>query len=475
MENTGNIKNNSSPAGPDIPDAVQGNKADSVKTLKFILLALFIVLFLAAAAAAGLKFISHEHELNSRIAEINNSINGIEDAMTVKPVKNREAADASFVDAVNDAIAAEYCLNGYQKAACGQDVSFLVVGDSITYSTWPDDVAAWLGFNYGIECELRNMSMPSNTSYAGYVTVNRLEADEQYDFVMVCYGQNDEPEDFELYYEALLRAVLEKNPNCSVICVLESSQREYTEKIQTIQALAEYYKLQTADAIFTFDHSGRTYMELLYDGVHPNVYGNELYVQCVTEVIAGQVEKAMEEKSRLAASAVSGNASGGTGPAAVGSVSGFSRTVREMPSALDGRAYEFESCTFIPAGNFSKDGECSLTIDLGKPLYGKAGIDRIWVPGMNDVKIYYDDVLVYELSQESDLTFELEYTDFLDISLSGSADAGAAADSVENLSESQADIENTSASSSGGRIRIEFGSAEQRDRFIGLAVSSSAK
>lgn len=73
--------------------------------------------------------------------------------------------------------------------------------------------------------------MGGNTSYAGYVRTMALNDGVDYDLAIICYGQNDALEGFSTNYEAVIRAIERKYSDCSIISTLESSQREYTEKM----------------------------------------------------------------------------------------------------------------------------------------------------------------------------------------------------------------------------------------------------
>ena len=68
-------------------------------------------------------------------------------------------------------------------------------------------------------------------SYAGYARTLMLDDGVDYDLAVICYGQNDREQDFSLYYESIIRALRSKFSKCSVISILESSQRTYTNQL----------------------------------------------------------------------------------------------------------------------------------------------------------------------------------------------------------------------------------------------------
>lgn len=105
-----------------------------------------------------------------------------------------------------------------------------------------------------------NVSMGGNASYAGYVRTMALNDDVGYDLAIICYGQNDGADGFSTNYESSIRAIRTKYPDCSIIAILESSQREYTEKMTTIQNICDHYSIPVADTIAAFNNSGKAYV-----------------------------------------------------------------------------------------------------------------------------------------------------------------------------------------------------------------------
>ena len=182
----------------------------------------------------------------------------------------------------------------YQKLADGFDVNGIVVGDSIAQNGQGDNGWCTLLQNhlrktYGVRAALTNVSMGGNTSYAGYVRTMVLNDDVDYDLAIICYGQNDGIDGFSTNYESIIRAIRSKYPDCSIISILESSQRTYTEKMTTIQNICEHYSIPVADTIDAFNNSGKAYDDLTKDGVHPNDAGQEIYFETVKAVIDDNV------------------------------------------------------------------------------------------------------------------------------------------------------------------------------------------
>ena len=131
--------------------------------------------------------------------------------------------------------------------------------------------------------------MGGNTSYAGYVRTEMLDDDINYDLAIICYGQNDSLDDFSTYYESIIRSIKNKYPDCSIISILESSQREYSEKMTMIQSICEHYHIPVADTIAAFNNSGKDYDDLTNDGIHPNDAGQKIYFETVKTIIDNNI------------------------------------------------------------------------------------------------------------------------------------------------------------------------------------------
>ena len=187
----------------------------------------------------------------------------------------------------------------YQKLSDGFDVNVLIVGDSIgagagTQSDgteWFGQLQAYLQTIDKGNISFTNISMGGNASYAGYARTMALNDGIDYDLAIICYGQNDGIDGFSTNYESIIRAIRSRYPDCSIISILESSQREYTDKMTTIQSICEHYGIPVADTIAAFNNSGKNYEELSDDGVHPNDAGQGIYFETVKAIIDDNVHR----------------------------------------------------------------------------------------------------------------------------------------------------------------------------------------
>ncbi|MBR7133625.1 MAG: SGNH/GDSL hydrolase family protein [Clostridia bacterium] len=169
----------------------------------------------------------------------------------------------------------------------------LIVGDSIgdgscatKNNKWSYLVANKLKKKYACNnISLTNICVGGTDSLFGYHTLRKLSDRMVFDLVFVCHGENDKQETFPFYYEVLLRNIRLKQPGAAIVCILESSQRDYTPKIKAIQTLAEKYGCAVADTIKAFSESGKPYDMLSCDGVHVNDLGAKVYADEIYRVV----------------------------------------------------------------------------------------------------------------------------------------------------------------------------------------------
>ncbi len=250
----------------------------------------------------------------------------------------------------------------YQKLADGFDVNILVVGDSIGAGTgssdsnhnWSALLKNEITATYGSLVTLTNVSMGGNASYAGYVRTLALDDNNNYDLVVLCYGQNDMEENFSLYYEALVRAIKNRYPKASLLAILESSQKEYSMKMQAIQDIASHYSIPVVDTIAPFQMN---YESLTGDGVHPNDDGYKVYCETAMNTINDLVSESY-----------------GFDPNDV--------------YPVNDRVTDFDEFQWIGSEQFTRDNN---TFTLNKSLKGTIlGIDYDFVSGTNSCKIIID-------------------------------------------------------------------------------------
>ncbi len=310
-------------------------------------------------------------------------------------------------------IASENYISVYEKLSAGESVNVIIVGDSIAQGTGASDGKSWAKLlkagieeEYGVTCNMTNVSMGGNTSIAGIVREMALDDGISYDLAVICYGENDlDDEYFAANYEGIVRGIKAKYAGCSIISVLESSQREFTNKINQIIAIDEYYGIPIADTIAAFNESGHAYEELVGapdDLTHPNDLGHEIYYETVSEVIREEVAKA---------------------------------------KAFDDKTHKYDNFVYYPKSAFTKKGDSSFTIKVD-PAVVEMAISRSFVPGENGLKIYVDGNLIVDESFEWSYGFEQPH--------------------ITEVTEEPMSVTS--------EIKIEFANKAQADSFEGLAL-----
>lgn len=340
---------------------------------------------------------AYYRELNEQIAEEERA--AVEAAAAEETARLEDAANSSF----------------YEKLDKGYDVNILIVGDSIGATSgasddahrWTTLLRSYLTEQYGGTVTITNVSMGGNASYAGYSRVMMLDDGIDYDLAIICYGQNDSTEGFSLYYESIIRAISGKYEKCSIISILESSQRSYTEKMVAIQEICEYYDIPVADTIAPF---AEDYASYTGDGTHPNDAGQAIYAEVMEEVIDQGVYD-----------------------------------LKDFPDydlePMNEGVTVFDNFRYIAADEFERTDDMTYTI-TGLSIEGVFGIDYSYQSGDNVTEIYVDG----ELFAAPTRTFDYDFSQRHILIVSDDC-------TVEN------------------EIRIVFSSKELADAFRGLIFS----
>lgn len=258
-------------------------------------------------------------------------------------------------------------------------IQLLIVGDSIGEGAGASDPAfKWYKYlipyveeQYGKKLEITNVSMGGNTSFAGYTRVMELRNNNNYDVVIVCYGQNDEEQNFSFYYEQMLQAIINKWPSCQLITILESSQREYTPKICSIQQLGEKYQAYVVDMVAVFNNDKINYEELCDDGTHPNDKGQEAYFTEIAKVF-DEIYQSKDLKS----------------------------TKHIEDTSLLPQMFKVYS-----KDEFSREENLRLDIPINRDVK-RVGIDYDLIPGEHMLTVYFDEKATWEYSYRWEQSFE---------------------------------------------------------------------
>ncbi len=326
-----------------------------------------IVIIVLAAGLAGMLYYEHvqEEEQSAYLRSLQ------EEQEAERKVQEEAEAAARLEDAANSSF--------YQKLSKGYDVNILVVGDSIGFGSgaseenysWANLVTSYITKTYGSAINLTNVSMSGNASYAGYSRVMMLDDGIDYDLTIICYGQNDSTENFSLYYESIIRTISSKYEKCSIISILESSQRDYTEKMVAIQEICDYYDIPVVDTIEPFQAN---YDNLVNGSVHPNDDGYAIYAECVEETIDSLVE------------------------------SGEGFPDYDL-SPVNSQVASFANFRYIAADEFDRTDDVTFSM-TGISISGILGIDYSYQSGDNVTEIYVDG----ELFEAPTVTFDYDFS-----------------------------------------------------------------
>ena len=409
-----------------------------MKAKKFVTVILSAVLLAVVAftVLAGRVFLRHERRQTADIEQlqIESWNRNSEYKSEIKEYRKLQQQTEDKIDQLFQ----DLRLNAYQKLACGVDINLLVVGDSIGALPWTADLTEWIKENYQVNCRMKNISLGGNDSYAGVISEILLDDDTDYDLIVVCYGQNGSEEFFALDYEALIRKAFADNPECCIISVLESSQRQYTAKMRDIMSVADYYRIETADTIKAFEDSGYAYERLTDDGIHPNELGQEIYLNTVSEIITYRVEKEYLRKISILEDGIENQRTP--------DYESYSYDLKPVQNAIIEKVDEFDSYCYLPVSEFIRKSDNAWEIEL-QNVYGKIGICWCRIQGDNNLELLYNGTSLYSHNDY----FKNEYTLYY----------------IERI------INEKNCYS--GTIELVFGSRECADHFEGLILTDYSK
>lgn len=186
----------------------------------------------------------------------------------------------------------------YQKLAKGYDAKMLIMGDSIIDGTGASgDGSTWYALlkkhiedNYlsatGAELTVENAAGAGHTLFPDLMSVKDGELAAECDLAVLCYGHEDPQLDFALYYEALVRAIHDKNPDCAVIFVLEATEGGHSERMVNVEEVCKHYSIPVADTFAPFYALGqKDFFSAFADAIHPNDKGQQIFFETVRDIV----------------------------------------------------------------------------------------------------------------------------------------------------------------------------------------------
>ncbi len=288
-----------------------------------------------------------------------------------------EAAETPVDSSSVDAEAGDF----YTKLAAGQSVSVLVVGDGFAAGSnledastaWAELISKKLQDKYSSDVQVENYALPSdNTAYSGYVVANELPDGSDYDAVIISFGNYDDPATFGTFYEGMVRALIKKSPEISIISLIEPSSVTNTDgysddNASAIQSITDHYNGLTIDVAKVMSENGSDAASTVADDkINQNTDGNAATADAIAASIIRAVDSGMEPLDSSV------------------------EPLNEGVSNLDEYAY-------IPASEFAKINDTtfaivkdSITDVNGNYVSGLLGIDYTYLPGNNDVYVTLD-------------------------------------------------------------------------------------
>lgn len=197
-------------------------------------------------------------------------------------------------------------LNIYEKLKGKQDVSILILGDSIGRGEGVDDSAQWYAqaknliekeFSVKVGIEIGDIN--SNTVFSGFYDYINNFTNKKYDLVVLCFGEKDitllKIENYQQIYEALIRKIKSNNSGADIVSLIESSIQINKTYPVVIQDLAERYGILPLDMRESFKNSNVPYNNLTSNSIMPNKDGYAIYASTFLDA----VKKAVNDNRKI--------------------------------------------------------------------------------------------------------------------------------------------------------------------------------
>ncbi len=261
----------------------------------------------------------------------------------------------------------------YQKLSEGLQVNALFLGNGAMTSEgsnsrgWAHDAVAVWKERYGVTVQGGNYSRVSTGPFYGYTMMNQYHRGFKYDIIVVCYGTDEDPSDFALFYDGLLRSIKNQNSKCEIYCVIEASESGYNENADTVRRLCNFYGGVCLDMVKYFEENEINYAASL-NGIIPTNAGGKVYLEAFTERIDADL------KDR--------------------------RRVPESTAAYDAKAERFDKFTFVESKDLTGPTATSYEYVTEDSV---AGIMFYNASSGGDIRIYVNGVEVKRLDNRLEM------------------------------------------------------------------------
>lgn len=198
----------------------------------------------------------------------------------------------------------------YEKIKQKKNVSALVIGDGIAGGTgasttngiWYNKLSKYIQEKHNTSLKVDSIASPKNTALNAWID-SGSEDYSKYDAVFLILGQDDvafeKIDQFQEFYEGIIRQVIKKNPKVEIIPVIENSIRKDNDYTKAIKDISEHYKLQYIDVRPGFASSKLAYKDLTKDQILPNDKGNEIYFDVIKNLIDKNVDDGKKVQNDL--------------------------------------------------------------------------------------------------------------------------------------------------------------------------------
>ncbi|WP_155988306.1 SGNH/GDSL hydrolase family protein [Oribacterium sp. P6A1] len=308
-----------------------------------------------------------------------------EDSKRLQP----ETVPESSVD-LNEALSGSSSL--FKKLTASEPVKILVIGDTFGTGAGAQDGTNWTELladsikeDFGSEVSVNNLSLANgNDAYGAYVSLMNEAAgnkDAVYDAVIVSLGYYDDPFNFGLQYEGILRSIRRCYGSAEIIGIIESASVTATEGYSDETALyarnlLEHYGGIVANMGEAYAVSGMDAGTLTSDGVLPNAAGQKIYADWIVKKIKNKLDDTLggtESQEAVSQQPASGS---------------------EDPVNPDAELYDhyyyIEASEFYRADDVNYLINISRLKELGVENVGMLGIDYEYVEGKNTVQVVID-------------------------------------------------------------------------------------
>ena len=248
----------------------KNNSTDSGSSFRTIAVILAVLIVAAAGVFLLSVFGSLQVEKSMTLPEaVNPTVEPVQPTPepTVSPeeIKAREEEERRKAEALKME-ASKYSF--YQKLEKGYDTNILVLGDVSAMDTEGDEekgivdgpkfsgLTKYLEGKYNSDVTVTNLGAIGGNLLADAMRIINMPEEPSYDFVILSYGINENKLDIVTDYEALLLALKNKYPDCSILCTLEPCFHAITSELESMEIVSNSYGIPVINLFSKFFDCG---------------------------------------------------------------------------------------------------------------------------------------------------------------------------------------------------------------------------